>query len=68
MWMTMARGHRHAGSDNWGKTPKDPFLRKLMENPARAARISQFFTIGMILFWIFFTAGMFLYVFFLIFS
>jgi hypothetical protein len=66
--MTMARGHRSAGSDNWGKAPKDPFLRKLMANPDRAARISQFFTIGMILFWIFFTAGMFLFVFFLIFT
>lgn len=66
--MFMGQGRRSAGRDHWGKPPKDPFLRKLMEDPDRAARISQVFTIGMILFWISFVAGMLLYMFFWVFG
>jgi len=52
--------------DNWGKRPDDPFLRDLMEDPKRAARISMAFTIGMILFWVFFVTGMILAVAFMV--
>ncbi|MBN1390932.1 MAG: hypothetical protein JXA22_09865 [Candidatus Thermoplasmatota archaeon] len=44
--------------DDWGKRPTDPFLKKLMKDPRRAARLSMLFTIGMILFWLFFVTGM----------
>jgi hypothetical protein len=54
--------------DSWGKTPKDPFMRKLMEDPERAARISRAFTIGMILFWIFFTAGLLFAIYLMVFD
>ena len=64
----MARQHIPGGQDNWGKKPKDPFLRKLYEDPERAGRLTRLFTIGMILFWIFFVAGMIFYVYFLLFG
>jgi hypothetical protein len=64
----MERGRRPVGRDNWGKPPKDPFMRKLMEDPHRAGRISQAFTIGLILFWIFLVAGVLLYIFFWVFG
>jgi len=54
--------------DNWGKRPDDPFLRDLLEDPKRAARISVAFTIGMILFWLFFVAGMIIVAAFLVFG
>ena len=54
--------------DTWGRTPDDPFLRKLLEDPKRAARISMAFTIGMILFWIFFVAGMIFVVAYMVFG
>lgn len=64
----MARQGRSNRKDSWGQTPKDPFTRKLMEDPDRAARISRAFTIGMILFWIFFTAGLIFAIYLMVFD
>ena len=66
--MPMAPRGRSIRKDYWGKPPKDPFMRKLMEDPERAGRISRAFTIGMVLFWIFFTAGMLCAVYFMVFG
>jgi hypothetical protein len=43
-------------------------MRKLMEDPERAARISRAVTIGMILFWLFFTAGLIFAIYWMIFD
>ncbi|MGA1819492.1 MAG: hypothetical protein ACMUHU_00635 [Thermoplasmatota archaeon] len=59
---------RRIHRDNWGKRPDDPFLRDLMEDPKRAARLSMAFTIGMVLFWLFFVVGMMIVAAFMIFG
>ena len=66
--MTMAPQGGPMKKDSWGKPPKDPFLRKLMQDPERAARISRTFTIGMILFWISFTAGLLFAIYLMVFG
>ncbi len=63
------RGRRHpVRRDNWGRPPKDPFLRKLYEDPDRAARLSRAVTIGLILFWTAFVLGMLFIVYLMIFN
>ncbi|MBN1538968.1 MAG: hypothetical protein JW939_02400 [Candidatus Thermoplasmatota archaeon] len=53
--------------DRWGERPQDPFLRELMKDPKRAARLSMMFTVGLILFWIFFVFGLIFIIAYLVF-
>jgi len=58
----------HVRRDNWGRPPKDPFLRKLYEDPERVAKLSRAITIGLILFWTSFVLGMLFIVYLMIFQ
>ncbi|MGA1866697.1 MAG: hypothetical protein ACMUFK_04435 [Thermoplasmatota archaeon] len=53
--------------DRWGERPQDPFIRELMKDPKRAARLSMLFTVGMILFWISFVTGLIFIIAYLVF-
>ncbi|MFW3146478.1 MAG: hypothetical protein ACMUIE_06670 [Thermoplasmatota archaeon] len=55
---------RRAG-DGWGRPPADPFLRRLHDDPDKAARLQTLLTVGMILFWIFLALGL-LFVFYML--
>lgn len=50
--------------DRWGKPPADPFLRRLYDDPKKAARLQMLFTMGMVLFWVSLGLGL-LFVFYL---
>ena len=64
----MAQRRSHRTRDTWGRPPEDPFMGKLLADPRRAARLSQIFTVGMILFWISLVIGMILAVAFMVFG
>jgi hypothetical protein len=64
----MRSGRHHGRRDNWGRPPKDPFLRLLYDDPERIAKLSRAVTIGLILFWTSFVLGMLIIVYLMIFG